>query len=42
LGDFWIGRDTTVGEGTGVIDDVRVYNRALSAQEVFQLWSMGK
>jgi hypothetical protein len=26
----------------GTLDDVRVYNRALSAQEVYQLWLMGK
>jgi hypothetical protein len=26
----------------GSIDDVRIYNRALSAQEVQQLYSMGK
>jgi hypothetical protein len=24
----------------GTIDDVRIYNRALSAQEVYQLWLM--
>jgi hypothetical protein len=27
---------------SGAIDDVRVYNRALSAQEVKQLYNMGK
>jgi hypothetical protein len=26
----------------GVIDDARVYNRALSYQEIQQLWLMGK
>jgi hypothetical protein len=27
---------------TGAIDDVRIYNRALSAQEVQALYSMGR
>jgi hypothetical protein len=27
---------------TGTIDEVRIYNRALSAQEVQQLYLMGK
>jgi hypothetical protein len=27
---------------TGIIDDVRIYNRALSASEVLQLYNMGK
>jgi hypothetical protein len=26
----------------GTIDDVRIYNRALSAQEIYQLWAIGK
>ncbi|MEK7116540.1 MAG: LamG domain-containing protein [Patescibacteria group bacterium] len=41
-----IGEDTPVGDlgeyFNGSIDDVRIYNRALSASEVLQLYRMGK
>jgi concanavalin A-like lectin/glucanase superfamily protein len=45
------GADVSVGAGLvpgparffpGSIDDVRIYNRALSYQEIQQLWLMGK
>ena len=35
-------RDSGDGGWSGSIDDVRIYNRALSASEVQQLYLMGK
>jgi hypothetical protein len=42
-GEFWIGRDrgTSLGYWDGTIDEVRVYNRALSASEVAKLYQSG-
>jgi hypothetical protein len=42
---FEIGKRSYVSSPTpfsGSIDDVRIYNRALSAQEVLQLYNAGK
>jgi len=37
------GRDVTIGEGfRGAIDDLRIYDRALSEDEVVVLFRMGK
>ena len=37
------GEDVTIGKGyQGAIDDVRIYDRALSEQEVISLSKMGK
>ncbi|TAN34010.1 LamG domain-containing protein [Patescibacteria group bacterium] len=41
-GTFLIGRDTTTRYFNGSIDDVRVYNRALSAAEVKQLYNAAR
>jgi hypothetical protein len=41
-GDLEIGNDNTGDFMTGSIDDVRIYNRVLSASEVRQLYLMGK
>lgn len=38
----WIGNDDINEDFGGKLDDVRVYNRALSAAEVKQLYNMGK
>ena len=41
----WIGTDSTGGihgPFNGSIDDVRVYNRALSATEITQLYNLGR
>jgi len=41
--DVYIGRfDGASGAFPGLIDDVRIYNRALSASEVKQLYNMGR
>ena len=44
--NLYIGRNTDPDVATtyfnGLIDDVRIYNRALSAQEVKQLYLIGK
>ena len=37
-----IGRGEPAGYFNGTIDDVRIYNRALSAGEVKQLYNIGK
>jgi len=44
INGFMIGRNTLIAENyfNGLIDDVRVYNRALSASEVKQLYNMGR
>jgi Concanavalin A-like lectin/glucanases superfamily len=39
---FWIGRYSGGVFYPGAIDDVRIYNRALSAQEVQQLYAAGR
>ena len=39
---IWIGNDTSGAETGGKLDEVRVYNRALSAAEIKQLYLMGK
>jgi Concanavalin A-like lectin/glucanases superfamily len=42
---FYMGEDpgfTGDGDFTGMLDDVRIYNRALSAQEIAQLYTAGK
>lgn len=40
--DLFIGTAGTSQYFDGTIDDVRIYDRALSAQEVAQLYAMGK
>jgi len=41
---FYIGRATYNNSNytRGIIDDVRIYNRALSAQEISQLYQLGR
>ena len=38
----YIGNDSGGGNPSGTIDDVRIYNRALSADEIRQLYTMGR
>jgi hypothetical protein len=40
--DVWIGNASTNEDFTGKIDDVRIYNRALSDDELKALYNMGK
>jgi hypothetical protein len=42
MGTLWFGRDIDNGYGKGKLDDVRIYNRALSASEVQQLYNAGR
>ena len=39
---FEIGREDTINYLTGLIDEVRVYNRALSPDEIKRLYNMGR
>lgn len=38
---FWIGADTSTGWANSYIDEVRIYNRSLSASEVLDLYNLG-
>jgi hypothetical protein len=42
IGDLYIGQDPNARLIDGVIDDSRIYNRALSATEVLQLYNQGR
>jgi len=43
IGGYWsyCGADTFYSKLNGTIDDVRIYNRALSAQKIWQLYQDG-
>jgi len=41
-GDLWIGGEGDSDNFPGIIDEVRIYNRALSADEIKRLYNMGR